>query len=173
MSADGTLAITSNTPGTTFTFGNDSSGVLASLGVNTFFSGSDATDIAVNSTLAKNPDYLATARLTSTGVNAALNAQKLASAGTATLSALGGKSVTDTYTDYVGTLAVQAQNASNNVTAQSTINSTLAAQQQSISGVSLDEETVSMMQYQRAFQGSARFLTTVDQMIQTILSLVQ
>ena len=157
LNTDGTLAITSNTPGTTFSFGNDSSGVLASLGVNTFFSGSDATDIAVNSTLAKTPDYLATAHVSSTGVNAALNAQKLASAGTATLGSLGGKSVTDTYTDYIGNLAVQAQNASNNVTAQSTINSTLAAQQQSISGVSLDEETVNMMQYQRAFEGSARF----------------
>ena len=47
------------------------------------------------------------------------------------------------------------------------------AQQQSISGVSMDEEAINLMQYQRAFQGSARFITVVDEMLQTVLGLIR
>ncbi len=171
VNSDGTLSISSNNSGTTFNFGNDNSGVLASLGINTFFSGTDASNIAVNSTLQKNSDLLATGRENIAGSNA--NAQALALAGAAAVPLLGGKSVSDTYADYIGNLAVKAQTASNNVTAQTTITSTLSAQQQSISGVSLDEETVNMMKFQQAFQGSARFINVVNQLMQTVLGLVQ
>jgi flagellar hook-associated protein 1 FlgK len=180
--SSGQLVITSNNSNTTFSFGADgttaangspngadTSGVLAALGVNTFFSGSNASNIAVNSTLAANQSLLATAR----GSVANGNAQVLQAAGNASLASMGGNSVIGTYTDYIGGLAVQAQNASNNATAQGTIQSTLSAQQQSISGVSLDEETVNMMQFQRAFEGSARFITTVDELMQTVLGLIQ
>jgi flagellar hook-associated protein 1 FlgK len=179
VNPNGTLSIAGNN-GTTISFGadgttaadgsangTDTSGVLAALGINTFFSGTDASNIAVNSSLT--PGSLSTAR----GKTANGNALLLSSAGNASLASLGGQSVLDTYTNYIGSLAVQAQNASNNATSQSTIQSTLASQQQSISGVSLDEETVNMMQYQRAFEGSARFITTVDELMQTVLGLIQ
>jgi flagellar hook-associated protein 1 len=123
----------------------------------------------VNTTLIGHPELLATAR----GATANGNAAALQTAGNASLASLGGNSVLSTYTDYIGNLAVQAQNAGNNATSQSTIQSTLSAQQQSISGVSLDEETVNMLQYQRAFEGSARFITTVDELMQTVLALIQ
>lgn len=39
-----------------------------------------------------------------------------------------------------------------------------------VSGVSLDEETANLMNYQRAFQASARFITTIDQMLDTVVN---
>ncbi len=46
------------------------------------------------------------------------------------------------------------------------------AQQQSISGVNLDEEMVQLIQFQRGYEAAARFLTTVDGMIDTLINRV-
>jgi flagellar hook-associated protein 1 FlgK len=40
----------------------------------------------------------------------------------------------------------------------------------SVAGVSLDEEMVNMIQYQRGFQSSAKYLSTVDDMLNTLIS---
>ena len=47
------------------------------------------------------------------------------------------------------------------------------AQRDSISGVSLDEEAINMMQYQKAYEAAARFLNIANEMTQMILSLGQ
>jgi flagellar hook-associated protein 1 FlgK len=46
---------------------------------------------------------------------------------------------------------------------------TLEAQHMAISGVNLDEEAVRMIQYQRAFQASAKVISTVNDMLETLL----
>jgi flagellar hook-associated protein 1 FlgK len=38
-------------------------------------------------------------------------------------------------------------------------------------GVSLEEEMISLIQYQKGFDASAKFLSTVDEMMDTILTL--
>ena len=50
----GQLTITSTNPNAKISFSQDSSGTLADLGINTFFTGKDAGDIAVNSTVSSN-----------------------------------------------------------------------------------------------------------------------
>ncbi|MCH8954032.1 flagellar hook-associated protein FlgK, partial [candidate division KSB1 bacterium] len=42
----------------------------------------------------------------------------------------------------------------------------------SISGVSLDEEMINLIEAQQAFTAAARLVTTVDEMTQTILNMV-
>jgi flagellar hook-associated protein 1 FlgK len=42
-----------------------------------------------------------------------------------------------------------------------------------VSGVSVDEESINLLAFQRAYQGSARFITVVDEMMQTLLGLVR
>lgn len=48
----------------------------------------------------------------------------------------------------------------------------LDAQRESISGVNVDEEMVQLLQYQRGFEAAARFLTTVDSLIDTLINRV-
>jgi flagellar hook-associated protein 1 FlgK len=171
VDSSGHLQVSSSDPNVTFGFGDDTSGALASLGVNTFFSGKNASDIAVNSVLTNNPDYLATGRDNVAGSNR--NAQALALAGSAAVASLGGKSVQDSYAAYTADLATKTQTASDSVTATTSIYQSLYAQQQSISGVSLDEEAINLTQYQRAFEGSARFINVVNQMMETVMTLIQ
>jgi len=168
--ADGTLAIASHDGNVTFGFGEDTSGVLAALGINTFFTGSDATNIGVNGVLANDPAMLATGRGNIPGSNT--NAQALSLAGSAAASQLGGKSLTDYYANYITSLATQAKSASDNNTAQTTIQQSLQAQQQAISGVSMDEEAINLTKYQRAYEGSAQFINVVNQLMQTLLTMI-
>jgi flagellar hook-associated protein FlgK len=48
----------------------------------------------------------------------------------------------------------------------------LDAQRESISGVNMDEEMVQLLQFQRGFEAAARFLTTVDGLIDTLINRV-
>ena len=68
----------------------------------------------------------------------------------------------------IATTSAQAQSDT-----QSTqdIQQTLQAQQQSISGVNIDQETVNMLQQQRTYQGAAMFISTVNQMMTTLLAI--
>jgi flagellar hook-associated protein 1 FlgK len=42
----------------------------------------------------------------------------------------------------------------------------------SVSGVSIDEESTNLIQFERAFQASSRLAVVVDEMLQTIVNLV-
>lgn len=48
----------------------------------------------------------------------------------------------------------------------------LDAQRESVAGVNMDEEMVQLLQFQRGFEAAARFLTTVDSLIDTLINRV-
>jgi flagellar hook-associated protein 1 FlgK len=56
--------------------------------------------------------------------------------------------------------------------AQSDIVAQIDALRDSVSGVSLDEEAVSMIKFQRAYEANARFFSTVDQTLSILFSIV-
>ena len=82
-----------------------------------------------------------------------------------------GETPTDGYANLVaqsGNLAAQAQAE---VTASTTSLNQLNDQLGAISGVSINEETTNLLNYQNAFAAAARVVTTVDQMTQTVLDM--
>ena len=70
-------------------------------------------------------------------------------------------------------IAVSLSGARTATEASTIIFDSVATQRESLSGVSLDEEAISLISYQRAFQGAARYLNVVDEMMQTLLTLVR
>ncbi len=52
-----------------------------------------------------------------------------------------------------------------------TFEDTLRGQQLATSGVSLDEEAVRMITYQRAYQASARFITVLNELLDVLVNL--
>jgi flagellar hook-associated protein 1 FlgK len=165
----GKLTISSDSPNVQFSFSQDSSGALAALGINTFFSGKNAADIAVNNTVVADPSMVAAAQNGDTGDNT--NALALAGLGDAPINSLSGASLNQTYQSMINGIANSAASATTNAEAASTVQQTLQAQHDSLSGVSLDEEAVNLITQQRAYQGAARFISTVDQMMQTLLAI--
>ncbi len=152
------------------TFSEDSSNVLASLGVNAFFTGSDAKNLAVNSALDSNPNLLAAATNGTPGDGS--NAANLAALGNEPVAALNNRSISDFYNGIVSDVAVKGSAAQATSEAGAAITSALSSQRESVSGVNLDEETISMLKLERAFEGAARYTTTVDGLIDELLALI-
>jgi flagellar hook-associated protein 1 len=163
--------------GMTFTFGTDgasqredTSRLLSSLGVNTFFDGSSASDISVNEALSRNPSLLAAAsvRLNGDGNNAG----RLAGVADAALTGLNGLSVSEFFLKVTSNVAVTTASAREGASASGTVLGSLQAQKENISGVSLDEEAIELVKYERAFQGAARFVSVVDRLTNELIALV-
>jgi flagellar hook-associated protein 1 len=62
--------------------------------------------------------------------------------------------------------------ADNLLVTQEAILAQANAQRDAVSGVSLDEEAVSLLQYQRAYEAAARFLKVADEMTQTVFAII-
>ena len=165
----GMLTIASTDPNVTLTFSQDSSHVLAALGINTFFQGSDAGSIAVNSNAASNPSLLAAAQNGDPGDNS--NALAIANFPSTTQAILNNQTWTDAYNGMINGVATASAAAKSNTTSTQDIVQTLQTQQQAVSGVSLDQETINMLQQQRSYQGAAMFISTVNQMMASLLNM--
>lgn len=168
--SDGRVRITADSPDFTFSFSDDSSGVLAALGLNTFFTGTTAQDLGVNEVL-DDVRMLAVSQDHDPGSNA--NALAMVNLQDQALQALGGRSIREQWSRVIEDLAVETAAAKQTTNAQTIIAESLAAQRESVSGVNLDEEAINLLQYQRAYQGSARFITVIDEMMETLLSLLR
>jgi len=102
-----------------------------------------------------------------------VNALALVSLQTATVAGLSGVTFNAYYQSTAASIGSQASQASQNLKAQQLLDTQLQAHRAEISGVSMDQELINMMQYQRAFQAASRIVTTADTLMQTILSLKQ
>ena len=150
-------------------FLDDTSGVLAALGINTFFTGANSSDIGVNSVVANDHRFVATA--TGGGPSDSSNAVKLAEFLGNPVAGLGSLSLDEFYNKMV----VNTAQAS---AAETAIADGLGAFQESLhnqrlqfSGVSLDEEAVKVLQYQRSFQAAARMVSTIDELFTILLGI--
>jgi flagellar hook-associated protein 1 len=74
------------------------------------------------------------------------------------------------YAQQIATLGVESQTAQSQSTNQAVLITNLNTQRQQTSGVSLDEETVNLMMYQKAFQAAARVITVMDSMLDTLVN---
>jgi len=168
---DGRLKIDADSSDFRFSFSDDSSGVLAALGVNTFFTGSSGLDVGVNPALANDPNLVATTADHVDGGNA--TALAIAALQNTELEAIGGLSLPELWSRHIEDFAVRTSEAELARQTSATIVESLNAQRSAVSGVAVDEEAIDLISFQRAYQGSARFLSVVDQLMDTLLGLVR
>jgi len=83
----------------------------------------------------------------------------------------GGQTPNDYYANLLFSVGSDVSNGSAELSASQLILRQLQDQRGSISGVSLDEEAANMVRFQRAFDAAARVVTTVDQMLQTVINM--
>ncbi len=137
----------------------------------------------VAATLAKTVNALHTARPFFSGETAATIAVAVAPAEVQTssteaaggndvalaIAALRGGAADAAYSGLIERVGSDVQGAKSE---QANLQTTLTAindQRQSVSGVSLDEEMTNLMSFQRAYQASARTLTAMDDMLETLI----
>jgi flagellar hook-associated protein 1 FlgK len=168
VTAEGQLQINAGT-NYQIQFANDSSNTLADLGINTFFTGSDSTNIGVNSAVSQNPQLFASAQ--GGGPSDGSNALALSQFASNPVTALNGQSLNDYYNSIVTNIGSKASAETAMSTSLNDYSQSLTAQQQQISGVSLDQEAIQIMQYQQSYTASAKMVTTIDQLFQALLNM--
>jgi flagellar hook-associated protein 1 FlgK len=168
-SADGKLTLKAESADEEFSFSNDTSGLLAALGLNTFFSGYSAQSLSVNKEVVDDPSTFAASR---GGIGADTdNAVDMADFLDRPLDSQGGTSIGVLYSRIVGQTTQDTATVKATADGTRTFEQTLRSQELSISGVSIDEEAVKMISYQRSYQASARFITTIQQLFDTLLAM--
>jgi len=85
-------------------------------------------------------------------------------------SASDGMTIGSYFTGIVNSLAIQVQDAKQNVTNHELQLSNLEESRTSISGVSLDEEMANLIQYQHAYAANAKIISTVDELLDLIVN---
>lgn len=92
---------------------------------------------------------------------------------TASADKIGGLS----YTDFYGSIASQVGNRVNEAKSAENRQTQLVSQARSmrsdISGVSLDEEAASLLQFQRSYEATSRVVTVINELMDSLINLVQ
>lgn len=136
----------------------------------TFFNGTDASNISVNSALAADPSkFQASGQAGADGDNKIiLGLEQLASQKN---SGLNGQTFSQSYALTVSDLGSSLSSVNDQITNTAAVSQMLSNQRSSISGVSIDEEMTNLLQYQKAYQASAELITTINQMLATVLAM--
>ena len=83
-----------------------------------------------------------------------------------------GNTVFDFYNTIIGQIGSQVQESGFLKKSQEMVVQNLKNQRDSVSGVSLDEEMVNLIEHEQAYQAAARMVSTVDEMMQTVLNML-
>ncbi len=165
----GGLTISSESPELEFSFARDTSGVLAALGVNTFFTGSTARDLGLNAAVQQDPAKFAASR-DGIGHDTQI-AQELANFIDKPIVSQGGASLGVLYNRITSETAQASSIAKAVAQGAQTFESTLRGQQLAISGVNLDEEAVKMIAYQRSYQAAAKFISALTDLFDLLVKI--
>ncbi len=149
---------------------SDTSGVLAAVGINTFFSGGDASEVAVCSDITATPGRIATALGAEMTDNT--NVRRMAELKDQTISSLNSQTPGEFYRQLVTNVGEQLfikQMRQDNLEG---IVQNLANQQTEISGVDINEQAAQMLVFEQMFQAMAKYLSIVQSSISSLMEII-
>jgi len=187
VSASGDAIVFTTDASHTLGFADDTSNILAALGINTFFTGATAGGIGVNSKIGSDKNFIAAAQIDSAGSYAiGDNTNALAIADLQytssdiaqwTCDRINGNvegSVTTTIENYyhsmVGTIGITSASISRGSAFNEVMVNKLSEIRDSISAVSLDEEMTNLIKFQHSYAAAAKLISVSDEMLNTLLS---
>ncbi|MFQ5963009.1 MAG: flagellar hook-associated protein FlgK [Candidatus Scalinduaceae bacterium] len=145
----------------------DTSNMLTALGMNTFFGGKDASTIEVTQYIKDDVSRIAAASTGSVGDNT--NALRLA--GLQNSLTTNNATFSDFLSGTVAELGIETRQKSSEKESFESLLLSLENRRQEISGVSIDEEMINIIRFQQAFQASARFISTISELNDVLMSL--
>lgn len=148
----------------------DTSGLLEAVGINTFFSGSSASDITVCSDIAATPGRVATAL----GADMTDNANALRMAGLRDEAIAGLNSMTpgEFYRQMLTGIGQQLfvkQARKDNI--ESMVQN-LANQKSELSGVNINDEAAQLLLFEQMFKAMSKYLSTIQSSLLTVIEII-
>jgi len=137
-----------------------------------FFTGTTAATIEVDASIVGDVNRIAAAATAATVPGDNTNAIAMANLqGQLTMN--GSSTTFDSYYSALASgVGNDVSNASANHEYEAAMVSHLESYRESVSGVSLDEEMVNLVKFQHAYEAAAKLITTVDDMLNTVLGMI-
>lgn len=155
----------------TYLSGTHSAGIsLYNTGGLTFFNGTNASNIAVEPLLLDDPANVHAAGVTNAPGDNRI-ALELAQYAQRLMPTLNNQTFSQFYSQTVAGFGQALSTVNNQLGDQQAVENMLLRQRDSIGGVSLDEEMTDLTRFQKAFAASARLITTVDEMLETVVTM--
>ena len=169
------LSPTTNNTGYTIAIEDHGTNFPGVIGVNQFLTGTDASNIDVATKYKKDPSSMNGYSAPITGNNSVANSMLQLQYDTLNFYNKSGSTVQESFQGYYSylttSIATDASAASNSFDTNSALHTTILTQFQSISGVNTDEELTNLIQYQSSYSANAKVITTIDQMLDTLLGI--
>lgn len=134
----------------------------------TFFTGTGARDLAVDPALLADPSQLAAAKNPG-AVGDGTNATAMADLFSTANGTLGG-TYTEALASLVSKLGTATSLAKSEASSYKGVSTQLDSMQTSLAGVNTDEETISMVEAQNAYEAGAKYISILDQMLDTLIN---
>lgn len=153
-------------PGTEFSVLEDETGLFTAIQFGAFFTGSDAADIAVDQVLIDDPTLLSV----SLDEDAAAVPNRMTALVGASIPAFG-TTLGDWWRLQESELSSRTRAAADGADSAAIVRQGLEEQERQVSGVSIDEETMNLIAAQTQYEAAARFVSTLEEMLQTLLGM--
>jgi flagellar hook-associated protein 1 FlgK len=134
-----------------------------------FFTGTGLADIDVNAAILADPTQIAAATNASAPGDGS-NALAIAQLKDADTMAAGTQTIGEYYQAFLNQIGLDSADAQSNQDTQTKLVQSFENLQESTSGVNLDEEMTDMMKYQQGYQAAIRVVTSMDEMIDTVVN---
>ena len=160
-------------------FSNDSSNFLAAYQVNSLFQGNNAASLKLSDAVQADAGMISTGQidLFSSAINVGDNKAALLMVGLQNKGVSIDGSKSTSLNDRASFLSTQYGNDVGLARQQETFfkgeGDSLAQQRQAFSGVNIDEELVSMIKFQRAYEASAKVIQTSNKMLDSLMGLIR
>ncbi|MHC4322641.1 MAG: flagellar hook-associated protein FlgK [Planctomycetota bacterium] len=148
----------------------DTSGLLAATGINAFFSGSNASNIAVNPDISAEPGRIATALGGDATDNK--NALRIADLRNQAVNALGSLTPGEYYRRLITDLGQQVTTKKMHQKNLEALSQNLDNQQNELSGVNINDEAARMLIFEQMFQAMAKYISTLQSSLSTIMEVI-
>jgi flagellar hook-associated protein 1 FlgK len=148
----------------------DTSGVLAAVGMNTFFSGSGAGDIAVCSDVAAAPGRIAASLGPDMTDNA--NALRMAAVKDDGIGDLGSLTCGEFYRRVAADVGQEVSLRQLRQDNLEHLVQSLSSRQGDISGVDINEEAAQLLVFEQMFQAMAKYITTIQSSVSSLMEMI-
>lgn len=177
FSDDGTFSLNSKNSSNGYKIAIEDHGTNfpGAVGISQFFSGTDASNITVKNDYKEDPSSMQGYSAPIYGNNVVANAMVQMQYEKLNFYRKDGstsqESIDGFYRFITASIATDGEKANSSYNGNIALYNTVNAEFQSISGVSMDEELANLMKFQASYGANAKIITTIDQMLDTLLGI--